>query len=364
MSHSRDRARPKVPVAPGQEELARRADEAAGVGALHGTIEAGVALPPARLVEDRVVVRPGGGEGLGGVGERRAARLLPAHVERSRLVDAVALRQERIPVDRAEQGPHRHGADVGALGLDGLGRVPDLHEPAQLLVAGAAVVRLRDGDGPAVALPDLAQARGGSDLLGRQRHAHRLGVGEAMPAVAAPQVLGVAAQALVEEALAREIVIDADDVGGGVALEEQLEVGLGHAGVDEPAPERVLAVDASAQEVEGEPAALVVVLGLIGELRRREGLAEVVGLDELGVGPDLADGAHGEHGRLAFVGEGAKEALVVLRVRIPVAVQRAEARRRQGLVDGRVHLEVGVALRRHGGVRARCSGKASSRRLV
>ena len=67
--------------------------------------------------------------------------------------------------------------------------------------------------------------------------------------------------------------------------------------IDEEAHTGMVGADAAAEQVEGEPAALVVVLGLVGEERRGEGLAEIVGLDELRVGPHRSDRAHGEHRR-------------------------------------------------------------------
>ena len=48
------------------------------------------------------------------VREGRLPRLGSAHVEEPRLVMILALREERAPVDRPEQGPDRDGADVGA----------------------------------------------------------------------------------------------------------------------------------------------------------------------------------------------------------------------------------------------------------
>ena len=60
-------------------------------------------------------------------------------------------------------------------------------------------------------------------------------------------------------------------------------------------------VDPAAEQVEAQPAPFVLVLRLMGESRRGEGAAEIVGLHELCVGADLPDRAHGEHRRLALV---------------------------------------------------------------
>src|SRR5687767_13484962 len=112
------------------------------------------------------------GQGLGRMGECRTAGFRPSDVIGSWLVDAVALGQERVPVHRAEQRPDGHGPDVRPFLAQLLRTVPDLDEPAELLVAGAAVVRFRYGNRPSVTLPGLPQTGQRPELLGRERHPH------------------------------------------------------------------------------------------------------------------------------------------------------------------------------------------------
>jgi hypothetical protein len=92
------------------------------------------------------------------------------------------------------------------------------------------------------------------------------------------------------------------------------------------------------------------VLGLIGKRGRRERLAHVVRLHELRIGPNLADGAHGQNGRLALVHEDLEESLVARPMRIPMAVKPREPRRRERLVDRSVEIEMRVTLRHIGGM--------------
>jgi hypothetical protein len=70
-------------------------------------------------------------------------------------------------------------------------------------------------------------------------------------------------------------------------------------------------VDHAAQQVPGQPAALVVELDDLGHFRRAVGLAEVVGLHQLGVRIDGADRAHRQHGGAALDQQGLDEGAVV-----------------------------------------------------
>src|SRR5688500_15396619 len=111
-----------------------------------------------------------------------------------------------------------------------------------------------DGQGQAVALPSLFQARLRSELPARERDSHCLDVGIAMPAVAAGRPRRVTAAALVEIAIAGEVVIDADDVRHTGALAEQGQLVLADPSIDQPAVEQVIGGDAPTEQVEAEPA--------------------------------------------------------------------------------------------------------------
>src|SRR5690606_9256723 len=105
----------------------------------------------------------------------------------------------------------------------------------------------------------------------------------------------------------------------------------------------VAAADAAAQEVVGEEAALVLELGLVEEGGGREGGAEVLGVEEARGRVDLTDRAQGELGGPALLDQHATKGGVVALVRVPQAVEAAEAGGGQGLVDGGVGVDPGVA---------------------
>jgi hypothetical protein len=134
-------------------------------------------------------------------------------------------------------------------------------------------VHLGDREGEPVAGPRLAeQPLGPVGPLGE--HAHRLDVGVALPAVAAVRVHRVAPEPRVEEALARQVVVHPHDVGGAGRLGEGVQLGRIHAGAaHEIVPHRVAGGEAPGEQVDREPAALVLPRRLPGERRRRVRLA-------------------------------------------------------------------------------------------
>src|SRR5829696_3242773 len=107
----------------------------------------------------------------------------------------------------------------------------------------------------------------------------------------------------------------------------------------------VVGINPPAKEVEAEPPALVLELRLIAEQGCAEGLPEVLGLDQLCIWPDGPDCAHREDDRRALGDECAKEPGLVASMRVPVAIEAAEARGGQRLVDRRKHLDPRIAPR-------------------
>jgi hypothetical protein len=98
-----------------------------------------------------------------------------------------------------------------------LGRVPNLHEPAELLVAVTAVMDFGDRDRELVSLPGLAKARREAGIVLQPLHPHRLGVDIGVAPVPADFMAGIEVRAVVEKALAGEIMVDAEDVRPGLA---------------------------------------------------------------------------------------------------------------------------------------------------
>src|SRR5215217_1007837 len=108
---------------------------------------------------------------------------------------------------------------------------------------------------------------------------------------------------------------------------------------------RVVGIDPPAKEVEAEPPALVLQLRLIAHHGCAERLPEVLGLDQLCIWPDGPNCAHRENYRRALGDECAQERGLVAAMRLPVAIEPAEARGRQRLVYRREHLDPRIAPR-------------------
>jgi hypothetical protein len=123
-------------------------------------------------------------------------------------------------------------------------------------------VRLGDGERDAVARPRLAQPR--PTPTGHSGHARTASTSTYVtPAGAVAPPVGVALDAVVEEAVAREVVVDPHHVGRARLGDERLELGLADPPLHEPRPERVLAVDAPHSRSKRQPPPLVLQLGLL-----------------------------------------------------------------------------------------------------
>jgi len=215
-------------------------------------------------------------------------------------------------------------------------------------------MRLRHGQRRArVARAQLAQARQPARLraLG-QRRARGVRAGVGVAAVPAAQARGVEHKAAVEEALTRNVVAQSDHPGRcRVGGQDIVEVRARDAGGDQPREERVPLAHPARQQVERQPAADVLVVGLVPEGPRGEGLSEVLRLHQRGTRPGLAaDGAHREQHAAALEGDHAEEIRLRPRVRPPMAVEAREPRRGQRLVHGRPGVHPGVAAGDLGGL--------------
>ena len=146
-----------------------------------------------------------------------------------------------------------------------------------------------------VALVRLAQPPGEGQVH-VAAHANRLHVGIAVLAVAAVHVRRVAVEPMIEEPLARHVGVDAEHVGRARRVEKLAQRGLLDAELLQRAPERVRRIHPACEQVEAEPAALVLEPGLVGEPRRAAHVAEVFRLHQEGVRVDGADRPHREHG--------------------------------------------------------------------
>jgi len=78
---------------------------------------------------------------------------------------------------------------------------------------------------------------------------------------------------LVEEALAGDVGVDAEDVGRAGRFDQAVKFVFVRAASAQPLAQRMRGIDAAREQVEREPAALVVERGLVGERRRAARIA-------------------------------------------------------------------------------------------
>ena len=124
--------------------------------------------------------------------------------------------------------------------------------------------------------------------------------------------------------------------------------------------QRMVGADPAAQEVPGDPAPAVVVLGVLRHRGGGVGVAEVLGLHELSRGVHPADARHRKPRGVDLIEHRSPQGALVLGVREPVAVEATEPRRGERLVHGGVGVQPWVAL----GDRLRVGGEAQGEAVV
>ena len=212
----RAKAWPSVPLAPviriGARAL-RRARQHVVARPAHG-VRPGRCHQPGRS-STGWSKRLAAAERLRRLGEQRRARLLPSACRRRRLVASVAPSEQRAPVDRAEQRPERDRANVGA--PRALASRPQSHTSLSQRTCSSRVqpwCTSVTAIGIAVTLPGLAQPLAGADLVRRLRDcAPPRRRRRCRARWSRGSMLRIAIDAVVEVALAGEIMVDADDVG-------------------------------------------------------------------------------------------------------------------------------------------------------
>ena len=196
--------------------------------------------PPPGPLQNGVLEAPLRRQTLRGAAQGGKARRSGARVERAWLVESTLFHQQGVPVYGADERPHRDSLDRAAGATEVAGGLPDVMQPPQLLVAGAAMVGLRDCQGPLVAIPYFGKARLRAGLPVRQVDAHGFCIGVAVTSVPASQIAGVGLDVGVEVTLAREIVVDPDEVRGAFALGKEVKVGPCDAEAEETGMPRVV----------------------------------------------------------------------------------------------------------------------------
>ena len=269
---------------------------------------------------------------------------LGADVEEPRLVMAGQTGDQRVPVGRPEDCPGRDGSHRRSLFASGHRANPGIAKPAHLLFAGAAKVSLGDRQRHAVALPGLHEHPGvtsNADTL----DPGRFHVGILLAAVAPVHGRWILLDAIVEEAVTGDVVVQADHRRSDGVAREPLAIVDRHAGRVQVRPEGMLLGNAAGEQVQAQPPALV----FERRLRRHRcpggGRTGVLRADKLGVRRDLTNGRHRLDRGARLVHQCGHEGRIVPPVWIPVAVQGGKTRRRQRLVDRRIQPHPWVAAR-------------------
>src|SRR5688572_4565175 len=97
---------------------------------------------------------------------------------------------------------------------------------------------------------------------------------------------------MIEEALAGQVVIDTDDVRRTWLVQEFRQLGAVDSRLDHEVPEAVILVDAAGEEIEREPAAMVVELRLVLNWSSAVSLSQIFGLNEPRSRIDSSDRVH------------------------------------------------------------------------
>jgi hypothetical protein len=294
-------------------------------------------------------------------------RCAAAHVEHARLVVPREVGDHAIPVVGADQRPGGDGAQVHPAGPKFLRVLPHLDEPADLFIARGAVVAFGDRDRPLVPFPRLFQQSGHAERrvleVAHRIHVHVRHARAVAEIAVGERPVHVPLEAVVQQALARQVMVDADDVRRAWIVRNRAQATF-ESERDEPLPQLMARHHHAAEQVPPHPAARVLEVRLASQRSGGVAVAEVVRLDQARVGPHLADLPHRKARRVDLVEQRVPEERLVRRVRVPVPVQRAEARGGQRLVDRCPVADPLVALGNRRGVTGQAQGEAVVDRLV
>jgi hypothetical protein len=181
-------------------------------------------------------------------------------------------------------------------------------------------MRFGDRQRAAIARVHFAQAcLEASDMAAA--NTHRLDVHVDVAPVAALQLGWISVDAVVEKAFAGEVRVQADHIGRAWRLREPHQFRLARTVIKEVLPERMAGRHATGEQVEAEPAPLVLELGLVAQAPRAADMADVVGLHQPRARVHRPDRPHRQPHALHLVQQRAHERPVTPPVRIPQAVQ-------------------------------------------
>jgi hypothetical protein len=150
-------------------------------------------------------------------------------------------RYQTIPIEASEEGPCSDGANVDARGAPLVRRSPAAVQPAQLIFSRASKMCFRDRNWAVIACPRIFERsddpRGSADS-----GPHRLHINVWVQTVASSTLRRMTRHVIVQVAITRYIVIDANDVGRTRMIPEPFELGCRDPGCAEVAPHSMLAI--------------------------------------------------------------------------------------------------------------------------
>ncbi len=133
-----------------------------------------------------------------------------------------------------------------------------------------------------IPLPRLAQTMHRPRQSGRQLDTHCLYVRICRQCIVAMVEFGETLQALVKETLARQIMIDTDNIWRTRRFDKECQLMLANSCVKEMSIPRMLRLDTPAQQVETEPPTFIFIVSLLLQFGCTEYLAEIFGLHQFG----------------------------------------------------------------------------------
>jgi hypothetical protein len=253
-------------------------------------------------------------------------------------------RDKAVPIEGAKKSPSRHRPNVSAAATHRLSRVPGLHQPAHLLIDGAAKMDFRESERKSVSTkcfchhyPYACESDGTCANSGI--------ISVDVAAVVAVEFAWIFPDIFIEVAFACDVVIDSENVWATRTFSEKLQLRRGHTKPQEVVVHRMTRMHIAPQQIPRHPSPFVFEVRLITKSRCAECATEIFRLHQNRIRVHFANRAHGKVDSAALIYQGAGEVQSVRFVRVPVTIERAEARRRQWLVHRRVSIDPWVTAR-------------------
>ncbi len=193
----------------------------------------------------------GSREAFQSLGEQGRARWNDTTVVDTRFIQVVVLAEHRVPVHQAEQRPGGDGPDVDTGRTKAGCSIPGFEQPTDLFIRiFTAEMSLGEHHRPLIAIPGLTKPRQPSRFRCFKLDPARLGIRVGLPCVAAMKTFRIQIKSVIEEPVARHVVVDADQVRCGFSGRQLVKMAGIDAGRLKDAAPGMGAVDQSAKQVE------------------------------------------------------------------------------------------------------------------